>query len=201
MRLQSFQRGAWHPVQLKVYPTGISSTRTDPETKWCNAMHLRPCLQSQMWEFLQEVDQASMKRNTGVCLSTSTLCGVSKTASTRIFGEYQNKPHLQGGFCWASCFEQIIYLPPREEMTRFTHLSKYCLTPHFLDFNKEYNFEHTKKNHFKYLVGRSRCDVFLTQSSHFQWVDKNDNLKLIIYICTLHHFLTRRLLENYFIFR
>ena len=46
MRLQEFQRGAWHPVQLKVYPTGISNTRADPETKWeqCNASEAAPAI-------------------------------------------------------------------------------------------------------------------------------------------------------------
>ena len=78
MRLQSFQRGAWHPVQLQVYPTGISSTRTNPETKWYNAMHLGPRLQSQCESSFKRLIRPKW-RETRVCAcQLAHLCGVSK---------------------------------------------------------------------------------------------------------------------------
>ena len=165
-----FQSGAWHLDRLRCIQQAFLAPVRTQRPSGNNAMQLRPRLPPQCEVSIQRLIRPPKRNTGGVLVKLALLCGVS-TASTRIFGEYQNKPHHQGGFVWASCFEKIIYLPPREEMTRFTLLSKYCLSPHFLDFNKEYNFEHTKK-HFKYLVGRSRCDVFLTQSYHFQWVDK-----------------------------
>ena len=94
----------------KMFPTGICYTRTDPETKWCNAMHLRPCLQSQCESSFKRLIKPLWRESRVCAYQLADLRGVKSPRRSfwwiPFSGECKKGP-LPGGSAWVYLHNNI----------------------------------------------------------------------------------------------